>query len=159
VGCRLYYLLGERTRQDHLEMEGKVRLARATKDDAVEDHATLTQMMHDMRAAKEEAERQLAQMKKILEDAKKDWMKKMKDRKKEVQELKRRQEREELKELKRCVAGVSFRVPSGTVPRVVVLCPFANHVDLDIRVNVFVPSCLLQLGTTVCDLRLRGEHE
>lgn len=113
---RLYYLLGERTRQDHLDMEGKVRVARATKDDAVEDHATLTQMMHDMRAANEDAERQLAQMKKILEDAKKDWMKKMKDRKKEVQELKRRQEREELKELKRCVPSVSVLYALYSVP-------------------------------------------
>jgi hypothetical protein len=83
-------------------MEGKVRIARETKNDALEDHTTLTQMMHDMRAAKEEAERQLTQMKKMLEDAKKDWLKKMKDRKNEVQELTRRQEREELKELKRC---------------------------------------------------------
>lgn len=93
-------------------MEGKVKVARATKDDAVEDHATLTQMMHDMRAAKEEAERQLAQMKKILEDAKKDWLKKMKDRKKEVQELKRRQERDELKELKRCATVCRSLDPS-----------------------------------------------
>lgn len=93
--------MGERTRHDHLEMEGKVRIARETKNDALEDHATLTQMMHDMRAAREEAERQLTQMKKMLEDAKKDWLKKMKDRKNEVQELTRRQEREELKELKR----------------------------------------------------------
>ena len=83
-------------------MEGKVRIARETKNDALEDHATLTQMMHDMRAGREEAERQLTQMKKMLEDAKKDWLKKMKDRKNEVQELTRRQEREELKELKRC---------------------------------------------------------
>jgi uncharacterized protein YwgA len=82
-------------------MEHNVRVAREMKNNAQEDHATLTQHMHDMRAAKEEADRQLNKMKKMLEDAKKDWLKKMKDRKKEVQELKRRQEREELRELKR----------------------------------------------------------
>jgi hypothetical protein len=100
---RLYYLLGERTRADHMEMERKVRSAREMKTDAVEDHATLTQHMHDMRAAKEDSERQLHRMKRMLEEAKKDWLRKMKDRKKEVSELKRRQEREELREQKRCV--------------------------------------------------------
>jgi hypothetical protein len=104
---RLYYLLGERTRQDHLEMERKVREARAMKTNALEDHNTLTQHMHDVRAAKEDSERQLSKMKRMLEDAKKDWLKKMRDRKKEVQELKRRQDRDELRELKRCAATIS----------------------------------------------------
>ena len=84
-----------------------MRVARELKNAAAEDHATLTQHMHDMRASKEEAERQLSHMRKMLEDAKKDWMKKMKDRKKEVQELKRRQEREELRELKRCALALT----------------------------------------------------
>ena len=85
-----------------MDMERKVRDAREMKTDSLEDHATLTQHMHDMRAAKEEAERQLAKMKRMFEDAKKDWHKKMKDRKKEVSELKRRQEKEELREQRRC---------------------------------------------------------
>jgi chromosome segregation ATPase len=103
----LYYLLGERTRADHLEMEWKVRAAREMKNDAAEDHATLTQHMHDMRAAKEGSERQLHRMRRMLEDAKKDWVRKMRDRKKEVSELKRRQEREEVREQKRCGPSMS----------------------------------------------------
>lgn len=85
-------------------MERKVRAARAQKADAQDDHSTLTQLMHDVRAAKEESERQLGKMRRMLEEAKRDWQKKMRDRKKEVQELKRRQERDELRELKRCAS-------------------------------------------------------
>ena len=85
-------------------MERKVRAARASKADAQEDHSTLTQLMHDVRARKEMSERQLGKMRRMLEEAKRDWQKKMRDRKKEVQELKRRQERDELRELKRCAA-------------------------------------------------------
>ena len=99
---RLYTLLAERTRNDHLDMERKVRDARDAKTAAAEDHAALTQHMNDMRAAKEDAEKQLSRTRRLLDDAKKDWQRKLKDRKKEVQALKRRQEREELRELKRC---------------------------------------------------------
>jgi hypothetical protein len=98
---RLYYLLGERTRADHLEMDRKVRVAREHKDAGLEDQAALAQHLHDVRAGKEDAERQLSHLRRMLDGAKKDWLKKMKDRKKEVAELKRRQEREELRELKR----------------------------------------------------------
>jgi hypothetical protein len=88
-------------------MERKVRVARSLKSNAHEDHNTLTQHMHDVRAAKEDSEQQLSKMKRMLDDAKKDWLKKMRDRKKEVQELKRRQDRDELRELKRCAAAVN----------------------------------------------------
>lgn len=115
---RLYYLLGERTRADHLDMERKVRNAREKKSHAAEDHATLTQHMHDMRAAKEDAERQLQHMRRMLEDAKRDWVRKMRDRKKEVAELKRRQEREEAREQKRCVGpGPVRRSPLRRAPQ------------------------------------------
>ena len=87
------------------------------KTHALEDYATLTQHMHDMRASKEEVERQLAKMRKMLDEAKKDWQKKMKERRKEVNELKRRQEHDELRELKRCaplslLSSIAVRVNS-----------------------------------------------
>ena len=64
--------------------------------------------MHGIGTGKEEAEQQLAKMKRMFEDAKKDWHKKMKDRKKEVSELKRRQEKEELREQRRCAPAKFF---------------------------------------------------
>ncbi len=65
-------------------MENKVRIAREMQDAYGEDHAVLTSHMHDMRAAKEDAERELAHTRKMCEEAKKDWHRKLKDRRKEV---------------------------------------------------------------------------
>jgi len=95
---RLYTLLGERTRREHMSMEKKVREAREMKEDCLEDHAALTSHMHDMRAAKEESEKKLAQMKAQYQQGKEDWDRKLALRKKEVVELRKRQEREKEKE-------------------------------------------------------------
>ena len=95
---RLYTLLGERTRREHMSMEKKVREAREMKEDCLEDHAALTSHMHDMRAAKEESEKKLAQMRAQYQQGKMDWERKLTLRKKEVVELKKRQEREKEKE-------------------------------------------------------------
>lgn len=95
---RLYTLLCERTRREHMAMEKKVREAREMKEDCLEDHAALTSHMHDMRAAKEESEKKLAQMKAQYQQGKHDWERKLSQRKKEVAELRRRQERENEKE-------------------------------------------------------------
>ena len=67
-----------------MTMENKVRIAREMQDAYGEDHAVLTSHMHDMRAAKEDAERELAHTRKMCEEAKKDWHRKLKDRRKEV---------------------------------------------------------------------------
>lgn len=98
---RLYSLLGERTRREHMTMENKVRIAREMQDAYGEDHAVLTSHMHDMRAAKEDAERELAHTRKMCEEAKKDWHRKLKDRRKEVHDLERRQRKEAEKEATR----------------------------------------------------------
>lgn len=98
---RLYTLLGERTRREHMSMEKKVREAREMKEDCLEDHAALTSHMHDMRAAKEESEKKLAQMKSQYQQGKLDWDRKLTLRKKEVLELRKRQEREKAKEERR----------------------------------------------------------
>ena len=65
-------------------MEKKVREAREMQDNYQEDHAALVSYMHDMRAAKEDAERELAHARKMCEEARKDWTRKLKDRRKEV---------------------------------------------------------------------------
>mmetsp|Transcript_26138 Transcript_26138/g.62178 ORF Transcript_26138/g.62178 Transcript_26138/m.62178 type:complete len:855 (+) Transcript_26138:308-2872(+) len=95
---RLYTLLGERPRREHMAMEKKVREAREMKEDCLEDHASLTSHMHDMRAAREESEKKLAQMKAQYQQGKSDWDRKLSLRKKEVAELRRRQQREKEKE-------------------------------------------------------------
>ncbi len=38
------------------------------KDDCLEDHATLTEHMHEMRAVKEEAEKEVAKMRKMHDE-------------------------------------------------------------------------------------------
>eukprot|EP00873_Tetraselmis_striata_P022804 jgi/Tetstr1/443068/TSEL_031126.t1 len=98
---RLYTLLCERTRREHMAMEKKVREAREMKEDCLEDHAALTSHMHDMRAAKEESEKKLSQMKSQYQQGKHDWERKLGQRKKEVAELRRRQELEKDKEMKK----------------------------------------------------------
>ncbi|KAL3130594.1 hypothetical protein ABBQ38_008398 [Trebouxia sp. C0009 RCD-2024] len=88
---RLYTLLGERTRREHMAMSIKVQEGREMQENYLEDETVLTSYMHDMRAAREDADRELAHMRKMAEDAHKDWMRKLKDRRKEVYDMERRQ--------------------------------------------------------------------
>lgn len=46
-------------------MEKKVRELREMKADCLEDHSTLTKHMHDMRAAREDAERECSHMRRM----------------------------------------------------------------------------------------------
>ena len=54
------------------------------QENYLEDETVLTSYMHDMRAAREDADRELAHMRKMAEDAHRDWTRKLKDRRKEV---------------------------------------------------------------------------
>ena len=68
-------------------MSIKVQEGREMQENYLEDETVLTSYMHDMRAAREDADRELAHMRKMAEDAHKDWMRKLKDRRKEVSQL------------------------------------------------------------------------
>lgn len=65
-------------------MSIKVQEGREMQENYLEDETVLTSYMHDMRAAREDADRELAHMRKMAEDAHKDWTRKLKDRRKEV---------------------------------------------------------------------------
>ena len=67
-----------------MAMSIKVQEGREMQENYLEDETVLTSYMHDMRAAREDADRELAHMRKMAEDAHKDWMRKLKDRRKEV---------------------------------------------------------------------------
>ncbi|DBA93849.1 hypothetical protein WJX82_009274 [Trebouxia sp. C0006] len=88
---RLYTLLGERTRREHMAMSIKVQEGREMQENYLEDETVLTSYMHDIRAAREDADRELAHMRKMAEDAHRDWTRKLKDRRKEVYDMERRQ--------------------------------------------------------------------
>jgi hypothetical protein len=50
----------------------------------MDDYTTLTKHMHEMRAAKEDAERDLGAVVTMFDQVRRDWQKKLKDRRKEV---------------------------------------------------------------------------
>ena len=65
-------------------MSIQVQKGREMQENYLEDEAVLTSYMHDMRAAREDADKELAHMRKMAEEAHKDWQRKLKDRRKEV---------------------------------------------------------------------------
>ncbi len=67
-----------------MAMSIKVQEGREMQENYLEDETVLTSYMHDMRAAREDADRELAHMRKMSEDAHRDWTRKLKDRRKEV---------------------------------------------------------------------------
>ncbi|WIA19827.1 hypothetical protein OEZ85_005735 [Tetradesmus obliquus] len=98
---RLYYLLGERTRREHMAIDQKVRDKQDSKRACLEDLANLTEHFNTTRAAKEAAEKELAKTKRQVEEARADWMRKIRERRAEVRELKKRQQKEREKDVKR----------------------------------------------------------
>lgn len=71
-------------RRDHGEMELKVRAAHEQGAWCAEDLKALTDAMHEERAAREEAERQLAAGRAVVDGLREDWQRKLRDRRKEV---------------------------------------------------------------------------
>lgn len=75
------------TRREHFALDLKVREARTAVDAFTEDHVALTEHMHAARAAREDAERDLAAAKAQKEAVAHDWQRKLQDRRKEVLSL------------------------------------------------------------------------
>eukprot|EP00877_Chromochloris_zofingiensis_P014096 jgi/Chrzof1/8940/Cz03g30020.t1 len=98
---RLYYLLGERTRHEHLAIDQKVRDKQESKRNCMEDWTNLSEHYNATRAAKELAEKELAKVRRQVEEARQDWMKKIRERRGEVRELKKRQQKDRDKDVKR----------------------------------------------------------
>lgn len=71
-------------RRDHAASEQRMRETRALQEGAADDFVTLTKQMHEMRAAREDAERELGGAVAMYDQVRGDWGKKLKDRRKEV---------------------------------------------------------------------------
>ncbi len=61
-----------------------MREQRGLQEGADDDFTTLVKQMHEMRAAKEDAERELGSVVGMYDQVRSDWGKKLRDRRKEV---------------------------------------------------------------------------
>eukprot|EP00210_Caulerpa_lentillifera_P001875 g1804.t1 len=98
---KLYTLLGERTRQEHLMSEQKVRESREMRKACRDDVCSLSRVYHETCSLKEEAEKKLCRLRKMNRQVQSDWQRKLKDRRKEVRGIGRRQVKEKEKEAKK----------------------------------------------------------
>lgn len=71
-------------RRDHQSSYQRQQESRQLREDALDDFTTLTKHMHEMRAAKEDAERELGAVVAMFDQVRGDWQRKLKDRRKEV---------------------------------------------------------------------------
>ena len=74
-------------RREHDAMAQRVQGARELQTSCNEDHAALVGNMHSLRAGREDAERELAHLRHMCSEVQHDWLRKLKDRRKEVSHL------------------------------------------------------------------------